>query len=56
MDFGGGLDVRINSRFAIRGTADYTGIFLKDLGDTDSGPGNLHNHLRLAVGVVIRLN
>jgi opacity protein-like surface antigen len=56
MNFGGGLDVRVSERFAIRGTADYTGIFLRDLGDTDSGGGSLHNHLRLAIGVVIRFH
>jgi hypothetical protein len=56
MDFGGGLDVRINGRFSIRGTADYMGVFLKDLGDTDSGTGSLQNHLRLAVGVVFRFH
>src|SRR5215471_455223 len=56
MDFGGGLDVRISERFAIRGTADCTGIFLRDIGDTDSGRGSLQNHLRLAVGVVVRFH
>jgi opacity protein-like surface antigen len=56
MDFGGGLDVRISERFAIRGTADYTGIFLRDLGDIDSGGRSLHNHLRLAIGVVVRFH
>ena len=54
MDFGGGLDVRISERFTIRGTADYTGVFLRDIGDTDSGAGSLHNHLRLAIGVAVR--
>jgi hypothetical protein len=56
MDFGGGLDVRINARFSIRGTADYTGIFLKDLGDIDSAPRSLQNHLRLGLGVVLRFH
>jgi len=56
MDFGGGLDLRISERFAIRGTADYTGIFLRDLGDTDSGGRSLQNHLRLAIGVVVRFH
>jgi hypothetical protein len=56
MDFGGGLDVRINNRFSIRGQADYLGVFLKDLGDTDSGSGSLQNHLRLSLGIVFRFH
>jgi hypothetical protein len=56
IDFGGGLDVRINNRFSIRGTADYTGVFLKDLADSDSGSGSLQNHLRLSLGVVFRFH
>ena len=54
MDFGGGLDVRINNRLSIRGTADYTGMFLRDLGDPDSGA--LQNHLRLSIGVAYRFH
>jgi hypothetical protein len=56
MDFGGGLDVRITNRFSIRAGADYTGIFLKELGDTESGSGSLQSHLRASVGIVFRFH
>ena len=51
MAFGGGVDIRLSSKFSIRSALDYTPTFL---GDADPNEIGRQNHSRLSLGILFR--
>jgi hypothetical protein len=51
--FGGGVDIRLSRRIALRTSVDYTPTFLPEPNTAESGP---QNHVRTSVGILFHFH